>query len=158
MSSWTSAASEKPKLVHWPFIKLMQRIFKHTVFPNAVSWKFIEVIYQMSNMQVKAIVLSLVTVVWKPQLNATVELQITVENTCSSPTISLYFYSRMQNRGSQSKPVKFMSVALVLNKPHPGQAMCLVPFWKTLGKDNFRACRDSLYTEVMSFIRQITTV
>lgn len=65
MSSQTSAASEKARVVHWPFINLMQRIFEHTVFTNAVSWKrkFTEVIYQMSNMQVKAIVLSLVTAV-----------------------------------------------------------------------------------------------
>lgn len=96
MSSQTSTASEKPRVVHWPFINLMQRIFEHIVFTNAVSWKrkFIEVIYQMSNMQVRAIVLSLVTVVWKPQLNATVELKIAVENMCSGPTISLHFYRK----------------------------------------------------------------
>lgn len=89
MGVWTSAASEKPKVVHWPFINLMQRILEHIVFTNAASWKrkFIKVIYQMSNTQVKAIVQSLVTVVRKPQLNSAMELQ----NHCRKRAVVLQF-------------------------------------------------------------------
>lgn len=109
MSIQTSAASEKPKVVPWPFINLMQRTYEHStaliVFTNADSWtrKFVAVMYQMSNMQVRAIVLSLVVAVWKPQLNATVELQITVEDTCSSPTISVCFSKKKILDGEYGK-------------------------------------------------------
>lgn len=69
ISSQTFAALRKPRVVHWPFMNLMQRTCKRStaliVLTNTASWKrtFVEVMHQMSNMQVKAIVLGLVTVV-----------------------------------------------------------------------------------------------
>lgn len=100
ISSQTFASLRKPRVVHWPFTNLMQRTCKRStaliVLTNTASWKrtFVEVMHQMSNMQVKAIVLSLVTVVWKPELNATMELQITAEDTCNSPTIFTHFHRK----------------------------------------------------------------
>lgn len=165
MSSHTSAASRKPRVVHWPVMILMQRTCKRStaliVFTNAASWKrtFVEVMYQMSNMQVKAIVLSLVTVVWKPELNATMELRITAEDTCNSPTVFTHFHRKKILDGSPLKPVRLIDAELVLNQPHPGQAACFVLFGKALWiKTDFRVHRDSLYANMMLFIRQIITV
>jgi len=68
MSSQTAAASEEPRVVCWPLIHRMQGTYEHstalTVFTNLMPWKRkIVAVYQMSNIQVKAIVLSLVAVV-----------------------------------------------------------------------------------------------